>query len=84
MRGGPTGDLYIFIEVKDHPDLSATASTCSRAGQPSATAALVGKVRFPTSMARRAIVVPEGAQTRNRCACAPRECPPCAVAVATC
>jgi molecular chaperone DnaJ len=67
-RGGPRGDLYIFLSIKPHdmferdgPDLYC------RAPVPMTTAALGGEIEIPTIEGGRAKVkVPEGAQTGRR------------------
>jgi molecular chaperone DnaJ len=68
VRGGPNGDLYLFLSVKPHelferdgPDLYC------RAPVPLVTAALGGDVEIPTLEGERARVqVPAGAQTGRR------------------
>jgi len=67
-RGGPNGDLYLFLSVKPHqlferdgPDLYC------RAPVPMVTAALGGDVEIPTIDGERGRVqVPAGAQTGRR------------------
>jgi len=67
-RGGPPGDLYLFLSVRPHslferdgPDLYC------RAPVPMVTAALGGEVEIPTIDGERAKVqVPSGAQTGRR------------------
>ena len=67
-RGGPRGDLYLFLSVKPHsvferdgPDLYCRATV------PMTTAALGGEIEIPTIEGGRAKVkVPEGAQTGRR------------------
>jgi molecular chaperone DnaJ len=65
LRGGPTGDLYIFIEVEEHPifqrDGSALYCTVPVA---MTTAALGGEVEVPTiDGGRSRVKVPAGSQT---------------------
>jgi molecular chaperone DnaJ len=65
MRGGPSGDLYIFIEVKEHPifQRDGTSLYC-RVPVSITTAALGGEVEVPTidgGMSR--VKVPAGSQT---------------------
>lgn len=68
LRGGPPGDLYLFLSVKPHqlferdgPDLYC------RAPVPMVKAALGGEVEIPTIDGERAkIQVPAGAQTGRR------------------
>ncbi|MCV2863361.1 molecular chaperone DnaJ [Albidovulum sediminicola] len=65
MRGGPTGDLYIFIEVREHAlfQRDGTSLYC-RIPVSIATAALGGEVEVPTIDGGRSRVrIPEGAQT---------------------
>lgn len=67
-RGGPEGDLYIFVDVRKHdlferdgPDLYCTAPI------PMTTAALGGDVEGPTIEGGRvSIAIPEGTQTGRR------------------
>ena len=65
LRGGPTGDLYIFIEVKDHPIFQRDGvNLYCRVPISFATAALGGEVEVPTidgGMSR--VKVPAGSQT---------------------
>ena len=65
LRGGPAGDLYIFIEVKDHPIfLRDGVNLFCRVPVAMATAALGGEVEVPTIDGGRSRVrVPEGSQT---------------------
>lgn len=67
-RGGPEGDLYIFVSVRDHdlferdgPDLFCGLPV------PMATAVLGGDLEAPTIDGGRVkITIPEGAQTGKR------------------
>lgn len=65
LRGGPTGDLYIFIEVKDHPIFQRDGVTLfCRVPISFTTAALGGEVEVPTIDGGRSRVrVPAGSQT---------------------
>ena len=65
MRGGPTGDLYIFIEVKDHALFERDASNLyCRVPVSIATAALGGEIEVPTiDGGRSRVKVPEGSQS---------------------
>ncbi|MGL6210181.1 MAG: molecular chaperone DnaJ [Paracoccaceae bacterium] len=65
MRGGPSGDLYIFIEVKEHPIFQRDGSHLfCRVPVSIATAALGGEVEVPTiDGGRSRVKVPAGAQT---------------------
>jgi molecular chaperone DnaJ len=65
MRGGPTGDLYIFIEVSDHPlfQRDGTDLFC-QVPVSMATAAIGGDVEVPTiDGGRSRVKVPEGSQS---------------------
>jgi molecular chaperone DnaJ len=65
MRGGPAGDLYIFIEVKDHPLFQRDGiNLFCRVPVSITTAALGGEVEVPTiDGGKSRVKVPEGAQT---------------------
>jgi len=65
MRGGPTGDLYIFIEVKDHALFERDANNLyCRVPVSIATAALGGEIEVPTiDGGRSRVKVPEGSQS---------------------
>lgn len=65
MRGGPAGDLYIFIEVNDHALFEREASNLfCRVPVSIATAALGGEIEVPTiDGGRSRVKVPEGSQT---------------------
>ncbi len=65
MRGGPAGDLYIFIEVKDHALFQRDGNHLfCRIPISFATAALGGEVEVPTIDGGKARVkVPGGSQT---------------------
>lgn len=68
VRGGPFGDLYLFIHVKDHdlferdgPNLYCAATV------PMTTAALGGEIEVPVIDGSRVkIKIPPGAQTGKR------------------
>jgi len=65
LRGGPTGDLYIFIEVQDHAlfERESTNLYC-RVPVSIATAALGGEIEVPTiDGGRSRVKVPEGSQS---------------------
>jgi len=65
MRGGPTGDLYIFIEVKEHAlfERESTNLFC-RVPVSIASAALGGEIEVPTiDGGRSRVKIPEGSQT---------------------
>jgi molecular chaperone DnaJ len=65
LRGGPTGDLYIFLSVKPHPIFQRDgADLFCRVPMPFVTAALGGEFDVPVIGGRTAKVrVPEGTQT---------------------
>ncbi len=64
LRGGPSGDLYIFIEVRDHALFQREGQTLyCRVPVTMATAALGGQIEVPTIDGGRSLVkVPVGAQ----------------------
>jgi molecular chaperone DnaJ len=65
VRGGPAGDLYIFIEVKDHPIFQRdSVHLFCRVPVSMPTAAMGGEIEVPTidgGMSR--VRVPAGSQT---------------------
>lgn len=65
MRGGPTGDLYIFIEVNDHALFERENNNLfCRVPVSIATAALGGEIEVPTiDGGRSRVKVPEGSQS---------------------
>ena len=65
LRGGPTGDLYIFIEVKEHPIFQRDGLDLHcRVPVSFTTAALGGEVEVPTiDGGRSRVKVPPGAQS---------------------
>lgn len=65
LRGGPTGDLYIFIEVKEHPIFQRDGvHLYCRVPVSFATAALGGEVEVPTiDGGKSRVKVPAGSQT---------------------
>ena len=65
LRGGPSGDLYIFIEVRDHPIFQRDGvHLYCRVPISFTTAALGGEVEVPTiDGGRSRVKVPAGAQT---------------------
>ena len=65
LRGGPSGDLYIFIEVRDHPlfEREGTHLHC-RVPVSMATAALGGDIEVPTiDGGKSRVKIPEGSQS---------------------
>jgi len=67
-RGGPMGDLYIFISVRPHSLFEREgADLYCRAPIPMAVAALGGDVEMPTiDGGRKKVSIPAGAQTGKR------------------
>jgi molecular chaperone DnaJ len=65
LRGGPPGDLYIFIEVKDHPIFQRDGLDLHcRVPISFGTAALGGEIEVPTiDGGRSRVKVPPGVQT---------------------
>ncbi len=65
MRGGPTGDLYIFIEVREHPLFQREGvNLYCRVPVSMTAAALGGEVEVPTiDGGRSRVKIPSGAQT---------------------
>lgn len=65
LRGGPSGDLYIFIEVADHPIFEREAQNLfCRVPVSMAKAALGGEVEVPTiDGGRSRVKVPAGSQS---------------------
>lgn len=65
VRGGPTGDLYIFIEVREHAIFQReSVNLYCRIPVSMATAALGGDVEVPTIDGGRSLMkVPAGSQT---------------------
>jgi molecular chaperone DnaJ len=65
LRGGPTGDLYIFIEVKDHPIFQRDGvHLFCRVPVSMPTAAIGGEVEVPTiDGGSSRVKVPAGSQT---------------------
>ncbi len=65
LRGGPSGDLYIFIEVREHAIFQRDGQTLyCRVPVSIATAALGGEVEVPTiDGGKSRVKVPPGSQT---------------------
>ena len=65
LRGGPTGDLYIFIEVEDHPLFERDAHHLHcRVPVSIASAALGGDIEVPTiDGGRSRVKIPAGSQS---------------------
>lgn len=67
-KGGPRGDLYIFVDVVEHDIFERDGPNLyCRAPVPMVTAALGGEIEIPTIDGGRARVsIPEGAQTGRK------------------
>lgn len=67
-RGGPAGDLYLFLSVKPHTLFEREgADLYCRAPTPMCKAALGGEVEIPTIDGERTkVTIPAGAQTGRR------------------
>lgn len=65
LRGGPSGDLYIFIQVEDHPIFERDGQNLfCRIPVPMTTAALGGEIEAPTiDGGRSRVKIPVGVQT---------------------
>lgn len=65
LRGGPPGDLYIFIEVKDHPIFEREGQNLfCRIPVSITTAALGGEIEAPTiDGGRSRVKIPAGSQS---------------------
>lgn len=65
LRGGPSGDLYIFIEVQDHPIFERDSQNLfCRIPVSYGTAALGGEIEAPTiDGGRSRVKIPAGSQT---------------------
>ncbi|MBM2575610.1 molecular chaperone DnaJ [Jannaschia sp. Os4] len=65
LRGGPSGDLYIFVEVEDHPIFQRDGTTLyCQVPVSMGAAALGGDVEVPIiDGGRSRVKVPEGSQT---------------------
>ncbi len=65
MRGGPSGDLYIFIEVQDHPIFEREGQNLfCRIPVSFTTAALGGEIEAPTiDGGRSRVKIPAGSQS---------------------
>ena len=65
MRGGPTGDLYIFLDVAEHPIFERDGvNLYCRVPVSITTAALGGEIEVPTiDGGRSRVKVPEGSQS---------------------
>jgi len=64
LRGGPTGDLYIFLSLKPHEFFQREAADLfCKVPISMATASLGGEIEVPTIDGKRArVTIPEGAQ----------------------
>lgn len=68
LKGGPKGDLYIFVNVEDHDLFERDGHNLyCHTPVPMVTAALGGEVEVPTIDGGRArVTIPEGAQTGRK------------------
>ncbi len=68
LRGGPAGDLYIFVAVEEHELFERDGQHLyTQASVPMATAALGGEIVLPTiDGGRIRVSIPEGALTGKR------------------
>lgn len=64
LRGGPAGDLYVFLNVKPHDlfERDGDDLICEMP-IPFVTAALGGELEAPTLQGKKRIVIPEGTQS---------------------
>jgi len=67
-RGGPKGDLYIFVSVREHDLFERDGQTLfARTPVMMITAALGGEIELPTiDGSRMKVTIPEGSQTGKR------------------
>ena len=67
-RGGPKGDLYIFVSVREHDLFERDGQTLfARTPVMMFTAALGGEIELPTiDGSRMKVTIPEGSQTGKR------------------
>jgi molecular chaperone DnaJ len=64
VRGGPRGDLYIVIHVKEHPTFSREdANLFCEVPVPFAVAALGGEIKVPTLEGPMEVRIPSGTQS---------------------
>ena len=68
VRGGPAGDLYIFLAVRPHPVFQREgANIFCRVPIPMTTAALGGTIEVPTVDGGRAkVTIPSGTQSGHQ------------------
>jgi molecular chaperone DnaJ len=63
MRGGPAGDLYVFLHLRDHDIFQREGDDLfCEVPMPFATAALGGELEVPTLTGAATIKVPAGTQ----------------------
>jgi molecular chaperone DnaJ len=63
MRGGPSGDLYVVIHIREHAVFSRDGDDLfCEIPVPFATAALGGEVRVPTLEGKASVKIPAGTQ----------------------
>ena len=64
INGGPAGDLYIFLEVKEHPFFERRGSDIYCTIPVSVTQAALGAtIKVPTMQGEDALEIPEGTQS---------------------
>ena len=68
LKGGPPGDLYIFVAIKPHPIFERDgAHLFCRVPVPMTTAILGGEIEIPTlDGTKTRVKIPEGTQTGRR------------------
>ena len=68
IRGGASGDLYVFVGIKEHPLFTREANNIHcQVPIPMTTAALGGSVEVPTVDGSRArLTIPEGTQSARQ------------------
>ena len=78
-RGGPSGDLYIFLTVKPHEFYQRDgADLFCRIPVSMTTAALGGQFEVASlDGSKSRVKVPEGTQPESNSACVPKACPSC-------
>ena len=80
LRGAPAGDLYIFVNVKNHPIFEREGSHLFvRVPVPMATAALGGTIDVPTLAGRMVrLQIEKGTQTGRKFRMRGKVCRHCA------
>jgi molecular chaperone DnaJ len=66
-RGGPTGDLYVFLHVEDHPVFARDGSDLyCKIPVTFSQAALGAQIEVPSLEGKESLNIPEGTQTGTR------------------